>query len=655
MKLEITSPEILQDYSQVSKLEWLETNGLGGYASGTLSGANTRRYHGMFVPAVHPPVGRRVLLSKLEETVTIAGEQYIIPCSEFANYVYDEGQPYLAKFSKEIFPQFDYQVEGVHLQKTIGMLHEKDVVVVTYQVINAEVPFELHLKPFVAFKDFHSLSHGNEDISKVAVFGNNTLQIAPYESNESLYIYVEQSSFHFKCEWCYKFEYPIEKQRGQDCHEDLFSYGHFINSLKTGDKISIVISSRPIDNKEGFLLLETEKRRRQTILESLPIKDDFTRNLALAADQFLVQRGDLKTIIAGYHWFSDWGRDTMIALPGLCLVTGRYEDAKKIIQAFAKTVDMGMIPNRFPDAGETPEYNTVDATLWYFVAIKKYHDYSGDTTFITEQMLPVLEEIVAWHIRGTRYNIHVEEDELVYAGQLGVQLTWMDAKVGDWVVTPRQGKAVEINALWYNAMLIMAEFYTLKNHQAQVDIYTQRAEKIKKSFEETFVNPERNSLYDYVDGHYKNEDIRPNQLFAISLPYQIVSNEVARKVLKDVEALLLTPVGLRSLAPNNSQYIGIYEGGQLSRDGSYHQGTVWSWLLGPYITAKVKVEGEQGRVASLNFMKQLEQNLLQAGVGTISEIFDGDAPHLPNGCMAQAWGVSELLRVYVEDIYPQKN
>lgn len=654
MKLEFTSPEILHDYTQVSKLEWLETNGLGGYASGTLSGANTRRYHGMFVPAINPPVGRRVLLSKLEETVTIANQSYIVPCSEFANHIYDEGLPFLTRFSKDIFPQFEYQVEGVHIRKTIGMLHQQDVVVVTYEVVEADIDFELRLKPFVAFKDFHSLSQGNDKISKCAVFGDNMLRIAPYDAHESLYIYVENSNFGFECEWCYTFEYQIEKQRGQDHHEDLFSYGHFINTLKKGDKVNVIISNKPIADRDGFYLLQIEKQRREAFLETLPVRNDFTRNLALAADQFLVQRGDLKTIIAGYPWFSDWGRDTMIALPGLCLVTGRFEEAKKIIQAFAKTVDMGMIPNRFPDEGETPEYNTVDATLWYFVAIKKYHDYSADTTFITDEMLPVLEEIVAWHIRGTRYNIHVEDDELVYAGQRGVQLTWMDAKVGDWVVTPRQGKAVEINALWYNAMLIMAEFYGLRKDVENADHYKERAEKVKKSFEETFVNPYRNSLYDYVDGNYKNEDIRPNQLFAISLPYQIISDEVAKKVLVDVESLLLTPVGLRSLAPNNSQYIGIYEGGQLSRDGSYHQGTVWSWLLGPYITAKIKIEGEQGREAALNFMRELEPNLLQAGIGTISEIFDGDEPHLPNGCIAQAWGVSELLRVYMEDICPQQ-
>ena len=634
-------------------MEWLETNGLGGYSSSTLSGANTRRYHGLFVPAVHVPVGRRVLLSKLEETVVIGNEAHLLTCSEFPGYIFDEGLSYLSKFSKDIFPVFHYQIEGIEIKKTIAMLHEQDVLVVTYEVLKAPQPFTLELKPFVAFRDFHSLAKATETINKEAVFGNDCLSICPFSMQEPLYIFVKNAAFKYKPNWCLNFEYTVERQRGLDFQEDLYGYGNFIVKLTEGEKISVIVGTHAIEERDGFKLIREEKRRREALLDYLPIKDDFTKNLALAADQFLVKRGDLKTIIAGYHWFSDWGRDTMIALPGICLVTGRHAEAKKIIQAFAKTVDMGMIPNRFPDEGETPEYNTVDATLWYFIAIKKYYDYTGDKQFVTEEILPVLEEIIAWHERGTRYNIHVAEDGLIYAGQRGVQLTWMDAKVGDWVVTPRQGKAVEINALWYNALLILSDFYALKDDVANENIFKNKAIQVELAFKTTFINPNENSLYDYVDGDFRSTDVRPNQIFAVSLPYQIVSNEIAQKIIAEVEEKLLTPVGLRSLAKDNQQYIGLYRGDQLSRDGSYHQGTVWSWLLGPYITAKIKIQGEEGRKATLKYLTNLEGNLLEAGIGTISEIFDGDAPHLPNGCIAQAWGVAELLRVYIEDIYPQ--
>lgn len=652
MKLEITNPEILHHYASASKLEWLETNGLGGYASGTLSGANTRRYHGLFIPALHAPVGRRVLLSKLEETIVVGNVSHLLSCSEFPNYIFDEGLSYLTKFSKEFFPTFHYEVDGIEIKKTIALLHEQDVLVITYEAVKAPITFNLELKPFVAFRDFHSLAKATDLIQKDAIFGGDTLHVCPFGAQEPLYIYVKNASFKYDPKWCLNFEYAQERQRGLDFHEDLFEYGNFILNLSEGEKISVIVSTKPTKEKDGYKLIREEKRRRESLLESLPIKDDFTKNLALAADQFLVKRGDLKTIIAGYHWFSDWGRDTMIALPGICLVTGRHAEAKKIIQAFAKTVDMGMIPNRFPDEGETPEYNTVDATLWYFVAIKKYYDYSGDKQFVTEEILPVLEGIIAWHLNGTRYNIHVEEDGLIYAGQPGVQLTWMDAKVGDWVVTPRKGKAVEINALWYNALLIMADFYNLKKDSENENLYKSRAIKVELAFKSTFINPDSNSLYDYVDHDFKSTDIRPNQLFAVSLPYQIVNNDVAKKILADVEQKLLTPVGLRSLAPDNKAYIGLYRGDQLSRDGSYHQGTVWSWLLGPYITAKIKIEGDEGRQATLKYLSHLEANLLEAGIGTISEIFDGDGPFLPNGCIAQAWGVAELLRVYMEDIHP---
>jgi predicted glycogen debranching enzyme len=354
-------------------------------------------------------------------------------------------------------------------------------------------------------------------------------------------------------------------------------------------------------------------------------------------------------LIAGYHWFSDWGRDTMIALPGICLVTGRFDDARKILRAFAQSVSQGLLPNRFPDEGERPEYNSVDATLWFFVAIQKYLEYSGDEAFVCEELLPVLQNIIAWFDRGTRYHIMVDADGLVKAGEPGVQITWMDAKVFDWVVTPRDGKAVEVNALWYNALMICSDLLKQAGQEAEARELGQRAKQVKKRFVEVFWNHAAGCLYDYVNGDSSNAAIRPNQIFALSLPHMVLSGRRARMVLQVVEDHLLTPVGLRSLAPGSRDYRPRYGGDQLARDGAYHQGTVWSWLIGPYVTALVRVRGAAARKDARALLEGFEPHLQTAGVGTVSEIFDAEEPHAARGCIAQAWGVAEILRAYVED------
>ena len=337
----------------------------------------------------------------------------------------------------------------------------------------------------------------------------------------------------------------------------------------------------------------------------------------------------------------------MISLPGLCLVTGRYDDAKRILKAFAQVVDKGMIPNRFPDEGETPEYNTVDATLWYFVAIFEYLRYSNDAPFVKKELYPVLKEIIGWHFKGTRYNIKVDTDGLLMAGEPGTQLTWMDAKVGDWVVTPREGKAVEINALWYNALRIMEDFaknFGLEADQKDFGIW---AKTTQHAFNEQFVN-ENNTLFDVIKDGFKDPSIRPNQLFAISLPFEIVSKEVAKAIVKEAEVHLLTTKGLRSISNKDPKYVPYYHGDQLSRDGSYHQGTTWSWLIGPFLTAKLKTEGKTAIPKVKKILDEFAKHFQEAGIGQVSEIFDGNAPYCPKGCMAQAWGVAEPLRVYME-------
>jgi predicted glycogen debranching enzyme len=378
--------------------------------------------------------------------------------------------------------------------------------------------------------------------------------------------------------------------------------------------------------------------------------------LVAAADQYVVQRGHLKTIVAGYHWFTDWGRDTMIALPGLTLATGRYEVAKQILQAFAENVDRGMLPNRFPDAGETPEYNTVDATLWYFEAVRAYLEYSGDDDFV-RGLYPKLQEIVDWHVRGTRYGIQVASDGLLACGEEGTQLTWMDAKIGDLVVTPRTGKPVEIQALWYNALRIMEDLAGRFADSTGKEFYARLAATTREHFNERFWNESAGCLYDVVENGHADGSMRPNQIFAVSLHHGMLAPERARSVVAAVRDQLLTPMGLRTLSPRDPRYRGHYEGGVVERDTAYHLGTVWPWLMGPFITAWLKVNerSEEARRQCQHWLEGFREHLTSAGLGHVCEIVDAEFPHAPRGCIAQAWSVAELLRAAVEDVYASQS
>ena len=397
---------------------------------------------------------------------------------------------------------------------------------------------------------------------------------------------------------------------------------------------------------------EAEIKRRRSMTASSPIDDSFARDLTKAADQYIVSRGNQKTVIAGYHWFSDWGRDTMIALPGLTLPTGKHEVARSILRTFAQHVDQGMLPNRFPDAGETPEYNTVDATLWFFEAARAYLAYTGDIDFVRKELYPVFTDIISWHVRGTRYGIKVDPSGLLSSGEQGVQLTWMDAKVGDWVVTPRRGKPVEIQALWYNALCIMADLANRFGDEPGQKRYRNMATFASWSFNRLFWNENTECLYDVTNGAPPDASIRPNQILAVSLTHSMLSLDRAKKVVEKIQEHLLTPYGLRSLAPSDPHYRGRYTGGPSERDGAYHQGTVWPWLMGPFLTAYIKVNGgsDTSRNQAAEWLAPLKGHLADSGLGHISEIFDGDAPHRPCGCVAQAWSVAEVLRAYIEDV-----
>ncbi len=642
---------ITQKFNEAIRREWLETNGLGGWAGSTISGAHTRRYHGLLVAAMRPPVGRMVMLSKLDEIIAVAGQRLEMTTNVYSDAVHPQGYQYLQHFSKNFFPVFTYEAAGVRLQKTITAVNGENTTLILYEVSGASPTFTLELQPFMAGRDYHSLTHANNQMTEKFEFENDVFVTRLHERLPDLFLLVPGATFEARPDWYFNFEYLVEKARGQDFTEDLFTPGVFKCRLKAGDKLGVIASTRNPKNRDAFALFAQEKERRKKLISMSPVVDETTRTLGLAADQFIVQRGsEYKTIIAGYHWFTDWGRDTMIALPGLTLATGRFDDAKKIIRAFAQSISQGMLPNRFPDADSEPEYNTVDATLWFFVAIFKYLKHTRDKAFIKNELLAVLEEIIDWHQRGTRYGIHVDEDGLLYAGEPGVQLTWMDAKIGDWVVTPRTGKAVEINALWCNALAILAILYKLIGQKASARRLARRTEKTRDRFRKEFWYEEGGYLYDYVNGKIRDTSIRPNQILALSLPYPLLEGQQAKKVLETVTDKLYTPFGLRSLAPDDPHYRPVYSGNGLERDSAYHQGTVWAWLLGPWLTALVRVNGQEGKTTAQNYFKEIMPHLENAGIGSVSEIFDADWPHAPRGCIAQAWSVAEILRAYIEDL-----
>lgn len=637
----------LNDFASSRSLEWLETNGMGGYASGTVSGAHTRRYHGLLVAAVHPPVGRTVVVSKLDEAIVLGEERFELSSNQYPGAVHPEGFKHLTKFEQDLFPTFYYQAGGVELKKTIAAVHGENTTLVIYEVLSAKKDFVLELLPLYACRDFHSTAHANDSIHQQYLFQDGLFRTVNYQGCPEILISVPGSEFQESKGWYYNFEYAIEQYRGLDYKEDLYTHGKFIVELKKRGQLGIIISTDEGTGKDALLLFDKEKKRREAVVKAFSGNDELKR-LAFAADQFIVKRGELKTVIAGYHWFADWGRDTMISLPGLCLTTGRFKDAKNILKAFANSVSEGMLPNRFPDQGEAPEYNTFDATLWFFHATYKYYEYTKDKAFILS-VLPVLQDIIDWHYKGTRYNIHVDtSDELLYGGQDGVQLTWMDAKVGDWVVTPRKGKPVEINALWYNALSIMDFLLLEQGNKVEADKYKLKARAVANSFNAKFWSEENGYLYDCIDGDFKDASIRPNQIYAVSLPFPLLAKEKATKVFQVVKDNLLTPKGLRSLASSHPDYKPVYGGDPWHRDGAYHQGTVWSFLLGAYVDALMHVTNGKGKNEATEILKTFFNHLNEVGVGTVSEIFDADPPHTPRGCMAQAWGVGEILRVAIE-------
>ena len=631
--------------------EWLETNGLGGFASSTIVGLNTRRYHGLLTAATHPPVGRLVLLSKLEETLIVAGERFDLSSNQYPDVVHPQGHLHLEEFRLDPFPVFVYRVAGITIKKRVFMVQGENTTVIQYERATPG-SCELEIRPLIAFRDYHSLTHRNDALNGQVRTAPQLVTIAPYADRPALHFAHDAVSVQPTGDWYLNFFYRVEEERGLDAREDLFN--PFLLTFDLRDTPSAFIVASTIEHRvfEVPELRDREIARRAAVRAAAPIADAFVQDLTAAADQFIVKRGDLKTVIAGYHWFSDWGRDTMIALPGLTLVTGRFEIAKSILRTFANAVDRGMLPNRWPDSGEAPEFNTVDATLWFFEAAGALARYTGDYDFVFMHLLEVLKSIIDWHVRGTRFGIRMNDRGLIECGEPGWQLTWMDAKIGGYVVTPRRGMPVEIQALWYNALRIMEGFAARLNDDVAKQRFSSMAERARQSFGELFWNESAGCLFDVIDGNMRDASVRPNQIFAVSLTHPLLTGERAVRVMERVERDLLTPRGLRSLAKDDPQYRPRYEGSLWSRDTAYHQGTVWSWLLGPFVTGYLKAHdySAPAREKADKWLRGLAEHLREAGLGQISEIFDGDAPHTPRGCIAQAWSVAETLRALVEDI-----
>lgn len=637
---------LLNEFPEAHSREWLETNGIGGYASSTVSGAHSRRYHGLLVAATRPPLGRKVLLSKLEESVLIDGERFDLSCNQFPGVVHPQGFRLLTGFRLDPFPIWTYELNGVAIERAMFMVNGENTSVCRWKVLvaDAAVDIKLEVRPLLAFRDHHHLRY--EAVSIETDYSDQAGRVSFSKGSEypTLHLSSDAVSVAPTGHWYRNFEYAIEIERGFDHSEDLFQPCVFDFDLAS---TAVLIASTEIRDADQMAEFESrEVDRRKGLVAGLD-NEPFRRRLALAADQFIVRRGEGRTVIAGYHWFSDWGRDTMIALPGLTLATGRPEIAKSIILQFSKSISQGMLPNRFPDEGESPDYNTVDATLWYFEAIRAYVEATDDYEFVRDALFDKLVDVIDWHVLGTRYGIRVDCDGLLFACESGTQLTWMDAKIGDWVVTPRSGKPVEIQALWYNALCIMADLANRLNDRVGRDTYLEMATVTAASFNGQFWNHDLNCLYDVINGGEKDGSVRPNQIFAASLRHTMLDPARTGAVVAVVEKELLTPYGLRSLSPRDPNYAPAYVGSPRDRDAAYHQGTVWAWLIGPFVDAYRRVHAEE---ADLNdrireMLKDFDGHLSEACVGQISEIFDAEPNHHARGCAAQAWSVAEILRV----------
>ncbi|MCL7412425.1 MAG: glycogen debranching enzyme N-terminal domain-containing protein [ANME-2 cluster archaeon] len=649
-------PDACSNFKVGTRREWIVTNGLGGYASSTIIGANTRTYHGLLVAALAPPVSRMVILSSLDEEIELGDTTHKLASHRYQGAVYPEGFGYIREFRMQPFPTTTFAVAGLLIAKEVFMLHGHNTTVINYRFSNPGRSTNIRIFPLVNARNIHSTTKSSD-----FNFTGDLLDPGVVVRESSAYpgtlplLYLQCSTGRFVEDgrWYFNFEYDMERCRGQLYVEDNYNPGFFLVPVRTGDSwLSITASTRLQDVSEIQDLRKDQIERLREIRDRPGLKDEFVQKLICASESFVVHRSstDALSVIAGYHWFSDWGRDALISLPGLTLVTRRFDEARQILMTFGHHTRNGLVPNRFHDTGEGADYNTVDASLWFINAVYQYLTYTGDGEFVAG-LWGTMCDIIASYRSGTSFDIHMDNDGLILSQG---QLTWMDAMAGGRMFTPRAGKACEINALWYNALKIMEELAPGIGDDPRE--YSRMARRTRMSYAK-FWNETTGCLYDVIDEAGREDAaVRPNQIIAVSLPFSVLPPDRELKIVSVVEDELLTPLGLRTLTGSDPAYKGHYMGDRYSRDSAYHQGTVWPWLMGPFVTAYCKVNGHsiEARTRAKALFEPFAAHLHDAGIGTISEMFDGDHPHEPRGCISQAWSVAELLRSYVEDVLEQR-
>lgn len=653
------------------KREWAVTNGIGGYAGSSMIGAHSRTHQGYLIASLHAPIERYLVFSKINETVTVGTRTLSFETSQHrasGKTVYTEGQKFLTSFIYDGSVHYTYETDNFSFEKHITLKRNANVCAVSYELTAGDNDCTFTLTPLFNYRE-HSESSTPDTLRFDTFTEDRTFYLVP-EKNKDIAIRFQTSEGTFsERETVYDIDMQLQievdlETDGLDCHYCPVDLSIAVPA-NTTKKVSILcsigdVNERPalVSATEAFSILEKNARCHAELFEKAGYRDSFANQLVLASDQFLTYRESTKmmTVLAGLPWFTDWGRDTMIAFTGLTLCTKRFKEAEEILLTFARYIRHGIVPNMFPDDNMPPLYNTVDASLWYFYAVYQYLHYNPAAeaeAFVKEQIFPHLKEIISAYEKGTDFSIYMEDDGLIHAGSGLDQITWMDVRVGDWVATPRHGKPVEINALWYNALRIMESLCEKFDEDASA--YRTRAEQVKESFNAKFWDSANQCLFDVVDGDEPDDHIRPNQVYAVSLPFSLLPEEQEKAVVALVEKELFVGCGLRSLAPDHPDYHGIYCGALAKRDAAYHQGTAWGFLLGGFFSAYMKVNHHSSSAAAnaVRMLEPVRKHLTDSGcIGSISEIFDGDAPHNPRGCYAQAWSVGEVLRCYCEDILP---
>lgn len=653
------------------KREWAVTNGIGGYAGSSMIGAHSRTHQGYLIASLHAPIERYLVFSKINETATVGTRTVSFETSQHrasGKTVYTEGQKFLTSFSYDGSVHYTYETDNFSFEKHITLKRNTNVCAVSYELTAGDNDCTFTLTPLFNYRE-HSDSSTPDTLKFETFTEDRTFYLVP-EKNKDIAIRFQTSEGTFsERETVYDIDMQLQievdlETDGLDCHYCPVDLSIAVPA-NTTKKVSILCSignvnerPAPVSATEAFSILEENARCHAELFEKAGYHDSFANQLVLASDQFLTYRESTKmmTVLAGLPWFTDWGRDTMIAFTGLTLCTKRFKEAEEILLTFARYIRHGIVPNMFPDDNMPPLYNTVDASLWYFYAVYQYLHYNlaaEAEAFVKEQIFPHLKEIISAYEKGTDFSIYMEDDGLIHAGSGLDQITWMDVRVGDWVATPRHGKPVEINALWYNALRIMESLCEKFDEDASA--YRTRANQVKESFNAKFWDSANQCLFDVVDGDEPDDHIRPNQIYAVSLPFSLLPEEQEKAVVALVEKELFVGCGLRSLAPDHPDYHGIYCGALAKRDAAYHQGTAWGFLLGGFFSAYMKVNHHSSSAAenAVRMLEPVRKHLTDSGcIGSISEIFDGDAPHNPRGCYAQAWSVGEVLRCYCEDILP---